>query len=46
MPLKTDGEKLDADINKIYDKCYKLGLDNNREVIKEIINNTIFKNMI
>ena len=43
IPFKDNNGNLETDINKIYDKCYQLSLDNNRETIKNILSNEIFQ---
>ena len=43
IPFKDNNGNLETDINKIYDKCYQLALDNNKESIKNILNNEIFQ---
>ena len=43
IPFKDNNGNLETDINKIYDKCYQLALDNNRETIKKLLNNETFQ---
>jgi hypothetical protein len=43
IPFKDLNGNIEMDINKLYDKCYNLALDNNREAIKNFINNDKFR---
>lgn len=45
LPLKDVNGNIEKDINKIYDKCYQLALENNKEVIKEVFLNTKIKEL-
>ena len=42
IPFKDNNGNLETDINKIYDRCYQLALDNNRKSIKNLLNNETF----
>lgn len=39
LPFKDSNGNIESDIDKIYDNCYQLALNNNKEVIKDILNN-------
>ena len=41
LPLKDSNGNIEKDINKIYEKCHQLSLDNNKEVIKDVLNNNL-----
>lgn len=41
FPLKDANGNIEKDINKIYEKCYQIAVNNNKEVIKDIINSSI-----
>ena len=43
IPFKNNNGNLETDINIIYEKCYQLALDNNRETIKKLLNNKTFQ---
>ena len=42
IPFKDNNGNIETDINKIYDRCYQLALDNNRKSIKNLLNNETF----